>query len=128
MLRLATGLVLLAAVAGCNSGQPANNAPNAAAIAANSAVALPAAPANAAAPADEARGLAEYREAMLNACIAGGRETAAPGVPVERHCACAVERSTAGQTLAQIQADERAPDYETRFQGAIRACMGEPGG
>lgn len=127
MLRLTTGLALFAALAGCGSGQKAGNAPNAAAPANITAAPAPAPAANAVAG-DEASGLAAYREDVLRGCIAGGRETAAPGTPVERHCACAVERTMAGRTLAQLQADERAPDYETRFQGAITACIDEGGG
>jgi hypothetical protein len=125
VLRLAPGLIMLAALAGCGSGQKAGNAANAAAPANSAAAPAPGTPA---APVDEVRGLAEFREDVLRGCIAGGRETAAPGVPVERHCACAVERTMAGKTLAELQADERAPDYDSRFQGAIRACIAETRG
>ena len=86
-LRRMTGLILLAALAGCGSGQKANNA--AAAPAANAAAApAPAAPANAVAAsapaAGEAAGIAEFRGETYRGCVEGGNETAPPGTPIER--------------------------------------------
>ncbi|HYD12416.1 MAG TPA: hypothetical protein VEC11_06185 [Allosphingosinicella sp.] len=127
-MRLPTSLILLAALAGCGSSgqQPGNAAVNAAAPPG------PAAPANALATpapaAADAAGLAAFRQDAMRGCVEGGRETAPPGTPVDRHCACAVDRVMAGRTLAQLEAEERSGDYESRFQGTMSACIAETGG
>ena len=82
--------------------------------------------ANVAAPAAAAdAGLAQWREDVLRGCIGGGRDAAGPGVPVERHCACAVERVSAGRTLAALEAEERSGDYRPRFTALLRQCIRE---
>jgi hypothetical protein len=70
-------------------------------------------------------GLAEWRADVLRGCIGGGRDAAGPGVPVERHCACAVERVSAGRTLAALEAEERSGDYQPRFTALLRQCIRE---
>ena len=88
-----------------------------------------AAPAAAAAGApDEARLLADYREASLSGCIGGARDAAPPGTPVERHCGCAVDRVMAGKSHAELEAEELSGAYAPRFQEAMRACIREIGG
>ncbi len=78
----------------------------------------------AAAPAGDA-GLAQWREDALRGCIGGGRERAAPNVPVEAHCACAVDREMAGKTLAELEAAERSGEYAPLFTAALRRCIAE---
>lgn len=121
-MRPTTALILVAALAGCGSSQPNN-----AAAGANNALAAPA-PATMpapAAPAGDARGLAEFREDSLRGCIGGARDAAPAGTPVERHCACAVDRVMAGRTLVQLEAEERDGTHDSRFQDQLRACIAE---
>ena len=70
-------------------------------------------------------GLAQWRADVLRGCIGGGRDAAGPGVPVERHCACAVERVSAGRTLAELEAAERSGEYQPRFTALLRQCIRE---
>ena len=69
--------------------------------------------------------LAEYRDDALRGCIGGGRERAGPNVPVERHCACAVDRVMEGRTLAELEAEEASGEYAARFTAAMRQCIAE---
>jgi hypothetical protein len=126
-VRRTPSLFLLAALAAC--GAPARpDGSNAKPEAAATSAATPAAsPTAAAAPGDEAGRLAEYREDSLRGCIGGAREAAPPGTPVERHCACAVGRVTAGRSRAQLDAEERSGEYEPRFREAMHACIREIG-
>lgn len=124
-MRRTLSLILLAALAGCGApAQPEGNGAKPAASVEPRAGAAPAGPTTAG---NEAARLAEYREDSLRGCIGGAREAAPPGTPVERHCACAVERVMAGRTRAQLNAEERSGEYEPRFQGALRACIREIG-
>ena len=85
--------------------------------------------ANAAKPASTAApdpaGLARYREDVLRGCIGGGRDNARANVPVERHCACAVDRVMAGRSLAELEADESSGEHAERFTAALRQCIAE---
>lgn len=113
----------LAALAACGSSQVGSNAT------------APAANESAEAPkpetggnlsaADEAAGIARLREEWLPACIGGARDAAPPGTPVERHCACALDRTLAGRTVAELEEERRSGDYGPRFQGHMRACIRE---
>ena len=78
----------------------------------------------AAAPQDPA-GLARYREDVLRGCIGGGRDNAGANVPVERQCACAVDRVMAGRSLAELEAEERSGEHAERFTAALRQCIAE---
>jgi hypothetical protein len=80
---------------------------------------------NRAVPAAADAGLAQWRADVLRGCIGGGRDAAGPGVPVERHCACAVERVSAGQTLAELEAAERSGEHQRRFTALLRQCIRE---
>lgn len=80
--------------------------------------------ANLAAPSDS--GLAQYREDTLRGCIGGARDTVTDAsVPVERHCACAVDRIMAGKTLAQLEDEERSGEHAPLFTTALRQCIRE---
>ena len=85
--------------------------------------------ANVAKPAADAAqdpaGLAQYREDALRGCIGGGRDRAGPDVPVERHCACAVDRVMEGRTMAELEAEEVSGEYAGRFTAAMRQCIAE---
>jgi hypothetical protein len=82
--------------------------------------------ANAAVPADdEAAGLARVRSEWLEACIGGGRDAAPPGTPVDRHCACAIDRVMAGKTLAEVREERASGAYRARFSAEMRACIRE---
>lgn len=97
-------LLLLMALAACGKAPGADN--------------------NASLPADPA--LAQWRTDTLRGCIGGARDTVHdPSVPVERHCACAVDRIMAGRTLAQLQADEQSGAHDEIFSGALRQCIRE---
>lgn len=112
-MRIAT-LSLLAGLAAC--GPAADPAANDSA-----------APAPAADPINRLAGqeLGEWREDMLRGCIGGGRDRAGPNVPVEQHCACAVERVVAGRTIDQLRNDQLTGEHESRFRTALRACISE---
>jgi hypothetical protein len=69
--------------------------------------------------------LAQLRAEWLPACIGGGRDAAPPGTPVERHCECAIDRTMAGRTLAELEAERRSGEYGARFQANMRACIRE---
>ena len=116
-LRAAPLLLMLAACGGQGGGT--NQA--AAAPSGNDA---PAAPAPATVR-NEAAGLADFRAEWLEACIGGGRDAAPPGTPVDRHCACAIDRVMAGKTLEELEADQRSGAYRSRFQSEMRACIRE---
>ena len=75
--------------------------------------------------AQDAVGLAQYREDSLRGCIGGGRDRAGPNVPVERHCACAVDRVMEGRTMAELEAEEVSGEYAGRFTAAMRQCIAE---
>jgi len=85
--------------------------------------------ANGTKPAEEASpdpaGLAQYREDVLRGCIGGGRDEAGADVPVERHCACAVDRVMEGRTMAELEAEEVSGEYAPRFTAAMRQCIAE---
>ena len=85
--------------------------------------------ANVAKPAAEAASdparLAEYREDSLRGCIGGGRDRAGPNVPVEQHCACAVDRVMEGRSMAELEAEEASGEYAPRFTTAMRQCIAE---
>ena len=85
--------------------------------------------ANVAKPAADASqdraGLAQYREDALRGCIGGGRDKAGPDVPVEQHCACAVDRVMEGRSLAELEAEELSGEYAGRFTAAMRQCIAE---
>jgi hypothetical protein len=84
----------------------------------------PAGDGNGGAPADPA--LAQWRQDVLRGCIGGARDTVRdPSVPVERHCACAVDRIMAGRTLAQLQADEQSGAHDEIFSRTLRQCIHE---
>ena len=69
--------------------------------------------------------LAQYREDVLRGCIGGGRDNAGPDVPVERHCACAVDRVMEGRSLAELEAEEVSGEHAERFTAALRQCIAE---
>lgn len=73
------------------------------------------------------RGLAERREDYLRGCIGGGRDVAGPNVPVEAHCACAVDRLMAGRTAADLDAEQGTEAYANRFRTTMRQCQQEIG-
>ena len=75
--------------------------------------------------AQDAVGLAQDREDSLRGCIGGGRERAGPNVPVEQHCACAVDRVMEGRSMAELEAEEASGEYATRFTAAMRQCIAE---
>ena len=106
----------LAALAACGpAAGPAegNDSANAAAAPA----------ANAASPAAE---LAEWRAAVLEGCIGGGRDRVRdPNVPVEQHCACAIDRLAAGKTLAQLREEELTGAHAENFRTFHRQCIAE---
>jgi len=86
--------------------------------------------ANAAAPAangatPEAE-LAEWRAAVLEGCIGGGRDRVRDSnVPVEQHCACAIDRLAEGKTLAQLREEELTGAYAENFRTFHRQCIAE---
>lgn len=84
-----------------------------------------AAPPAAAPTGNEAAGLTEFRDRWLEACIGGGRDAAPPGTPVDRHCACAIDRVMAGKTLEELEADQQSGAYRSRFSAEMRACIRE---
>ena len=114
-MRRPSVLALSIMLAAC-SAQPGGNNAAAPAPVANAA--------NAAVPADdEAAGLARVRSEWLEACIGGGRDAAPPGAPVDRHCACAIDRVMAGKTLADVQEERASGAYRARFSAEMRACI-----
>lgn len=110
-----TGLAV-SSLAAC-SGQPA----------ASNQAAAPAPMLNASTNASdgEAAGLARFRSEWLEACVGGARDAAPPGAPVERHCACAIDRMMAGKTLAQLEADQASGAYRDPYQAEMRRCIRE---
>ena len=127
-MRCTIPLLLLAALAAC--GSPAgNDQPGAEDAAGNHAAAAGAKPDAVPAPAagDEAAGLARMRAEWLPACIGGARDAAPAGAPVERHCECAIDRTMAGHSLAELEADRASGEYAPRFQANMRACIAEIG-
>jgi len=74
---------------------------------------------------DEATGLARLRADWLEACIGGGRDAAPPGTPVDRHCACAIDRVMAGRSLGEMEAERASGAYRPRFSAEMRACIRE---
>lgn len=69
--------------------------------------------------------LAAFRSEWLEACIGGGRDAAPPGTPVDRHCACAIDRLMAGKTLEQLEAEQASGAYRAPFQAEMRRCIRE---
>ena len=68
--------------------------------------------------------LVAFREDALAGCIAGARQqSSAADVPIEAHCACAVDRVTRDRTLADLQASEISGDYGVAFTAALRQCV-----
>ena len=125
-MRLPITLVLLAMLAACGAANNANNM--AAAPAANASAEAPKPEpggGNTLSAADEAAGIARLREEWLLACIGGGRDAAPPGTPVQRHCACALDRTLAGRTVAELEEERRSGEYGPRFQRHMRACIRE---
>lgn len=116
-MRIAFAIFLAAALAAC--GPKAGDAGNAAATAKPTTAATPA---NAA----DATALAQWREDSLRGCIGGARDRVSdPDVPVERHCACAVDREMAGKSYAQLEEEERSGVHETLFPALLRQCIAE---
>jgi hypothetical protein len=114
-MRIVLLLALAAALAAC--GAKGSNAGKNQADAA--------APVTAASPADAAQ-LAQWREDSVRGCIGGARDRVRdPSVPVERHCACAVDREMAGKSLAQLEEEERSGAHETIFPAMLRQCIAE---
>jgi len=123
-VRQPIALILLAALAACTSPAPTNE--SSAAPAVNSAAEAPKPDTDGTlSAAEEAAGIARLRAEWLPACIGGGRDAAPPGTPVERHCACALDRTLAGRTVAELEEERRSGDYGPRFQGHMRACIRE---
>lgn len=89
--------------------------------------AAPAAASNATSNAagDSAAGLAAFRAEWLQACIGGARDAAPAGAPVERHCACAIDRMMAGKSLDQLEADRDSGAYRGPYQAEMRRCIRE---
>ena len=115
MRHFVTGLsALLLAACGSQSGS-------------NNIAAAPAPVSNAAtnAAGGEAAGLARFRSEWLEACIGGARDAAPPGAPVERHCACAIDRMMAGKTLDQLEAEQDNGAYRDPFEAEMRRCIRE---
>ncbi|MGE0178684.1 MAG: hypothetical protein AB7O91_02540 [Sphingomonas sp.] len=85
----------------------------------------PAGPEPAAAPAagNDSAGIADFRAQWMEACIGGARDAAPPGAPVERHCACAIDRVMAGKSLEQLEAEQASGAYRAPFQSEMRACI-----
>lgn len=82
-------------------------------------------PAAATSPTD-AVALAQWREDSLRGCIGGARDRVSdPAVPVERHCACAVDREMAGKSMAELEEAERSGAHETLFPAMLRQCIAE---
>ena len=79
----------------------------------------------AAAPAAADAGLAAFRAEWLVACVGGARDAAPPGAPVERHCACAIDRVMSGRSLAELEAERDSGAYAAPFQTEMRACIAE---
>ena len=79
----------------------------------------------AAAASQDQAGLARYREDVLRGCIGGGRDNAGPNVPVERQCACAVDRVMEGRSLAELEAEDVSGEHAERFTAALRQCIAE---
>ncbi len=105
-MRMVPAILLAAALTACDRRRAA--------------VAMPPTPAKpTAGPADAAQ-LAQWREDSLRGCIGGARDRVRdPDVPVERHCACAVDREMAGKSLAALEEEERSGAHETIFR---RCC------
>jgi hypothetical protein len=118
-MRIVLAALALAALAACDS--PGSNDQ----AAANASGAKPEDAPAPAAPADEAAGLAQLRAEWLPACIGGARDAAPARAPVERHCECAIDRTMADRTLAQLEAERLTGEYGARFQANMRACIAE---
>jgi hypothetical protein len=113
-MRIALALLLAAALPACGS-KPADPG-NAAKPAAVAATATP----------SDATALAQWREDSLRGCIGGARDRVGdPAVPVERHCACAVDREMAGKSMAELEEAERSGAHETLFPALLRQCIAE---
>lgn len=124
-MRAPITLLLLAALAACGSPAPTNNSSAATVANVSGEAPKPETGGNTLSAADEAAGIARLRETWLPACIGGGRDAAPPGTPVERHCACALDRTLAGRTVAELEEERRSGDYGPRFQRHMRACIRE---
>jgi len=119
------GMIMLAVpalLAACGAADDKGNGSSTPAPAANAA-----ANASASAPAGggEAAGLARFRAEWLPACIGGARDAAPVGAPVERHCACAIDKVMEGRTLAFLEEEQDSGEYGARFQAHMRACIRE---
>lgn len=113
-------LSLLAALAACGA-QPASNQAASGPAADDPGLNVP----EPAAFGNESAGLAEFRSEWLEACIGGARDAAPTGTPVDRHCACAIDRVMAGKSLAELEADQASGAYRVRFSAEMRACIRE---
>ena len=113
-------LSLLVVLAACGA-QPANNQAASAPTADDPGLNAP----EPSLPGNESAGIAEFRARWLEACIGGARDAAPPGTPVERHCACAIDRVMAGKSLAELEEDQASGAYRPRFQAEMRACIRE---
>ena len=83
-------------------------------------------PVNAVAPQPSGdAGLAAFRAEWLAACVGGARDAAPPGAPIERHCACAIDRVMVGRSLAELEAERDSGAYAAPFQAEMRACIAE---
>ena len=74
---------------------------------------------------NESAGIAEFRSRWLEAWIGGGRDAAPPGTPVDRPCACAIDRVMAGKTLEELEEERATGAYRARFSAEMRACIRE---
>ena len=108
--------LLLSGLTAACSAQPGNNQPSMSAPASNAAGNV---------AAEAAAGLAAFRAEWLEACIGGARDAAPEGAPVERHCACAIDRMMAGKSLAQLEADRDSGAYREPYQAEMRRCIRE---
>lgn len=117
-MRRPSVLVLLTLLAACGAPTTGNNA----GAPASNGVAVNAAHTGGG---DEAAGLARMRADWLEACIGGGRDAAPPGTPVDRHCACAIDRVMAGRSLGELEAERASGAYRPRFSAEMRACIRE---
>ncbi len=75
---------------------------------------------------NEAAEMAEYRAVAEEGCIGGGRDRMPdPRVQVEAHCACALDRTLAGMTRADVEKERLDGSYGPKFTAAMRQCIRE---
>jgi len=119
-MRAVLVLISAALIAGCGTPPP-NNESSAGPAAGDSGLNVP----EPAAPGNDSAGIAEFRARWLEACIGGARDAAPPGTPVDRHCACAIDRVMAGKSLEQLEEDQTTGAYRSRFSAEMRTCIRE---